>query len=198
MKRILKMLPILLLMVLVSCKKKELKPEGFNITKYSIVGKLSNGHPYIITIESDKAVLTHYSATSGKYSFTDGVLNLNFNDEVICAFVVENGGIKSYKGPVILNTYDLVKIPSTNQLAGKNFKGTWNNSGSLTQLKFTGAEYIETTNNQQSIVDYTLINNLAVKKTEGNNLTVFILMNDKLEGGRYKSPNTFWGTFMRE
>ncbi|TKC08933.1 hypothetical protein [Pedobacter frigoris] len=199
MKNILKMLPILLLTILLSCKKKDPKPEVFDITKYSIVGKLSTGYPYIITIESDKAVLTSYSVSDGKYTYTDGVLKLNFNGgEVICSFTIENGSIKAYVGPVIINTYDLVKIPATNQLEGKNFKGSWNGSGYLTQVKFTGAKYTEITNGQQNEVNYTLINNLAVKKEEGINITVFMMLNGKLEGGRYRYPNTDWGTFMKE
>lgn len=52
MKNVLKMLPILLLTILVSCKKKDPKPEVFDITKYSIVGKFKTGPPYIISIET--------------------------------------------------------------------------------------------------------------------------------------------------
>ena len=192
------MLTVLLLMILVSCKKKEFELDAFDITKFSIVGKLSSGIPYIISLDSEKAVLTHYSAAAGKYSFIDGLLSLNFTDEVICSFVIENGSIKSYKGPVIINTYELVKIPATNQLDGKTFKGSWNNSAYLSELKFSGTQYTETTNNQQSIINYTLINNLAVKKAEGANPRVFILMNNKLEGVGHNSPNTFWGTFSNE
>jgi len=198
MNNILKIISILLLTMAMGCKKKDPRPEIFDLTKYSIVGKLNTGYPYLITIAGDKAVFTHYSATNGKYSFVDGVLRLNFNEEVICSFVIENGAIKSYTGPAIINTYDLVKIPATNQLDGKTFKGSWNNAVYVTRLKFTGGQYVEITNNQQTTTNYTLINNLAVKKEEAGNLTLFILMNGKLEAGRYKYPNIFWGSFISD
>lgn len=196
MKNILKMLPILLLTILVSCKKKDPKPEAFDITKHAVIGKLRSGYPYIITLESiDKAVLTHYGASNGSYTYLNGVFKFNFQNEVVGSFVIENGQIKSYDGPVVLNTYDLVKIPSTNQFEGKTFKGGWNGIVHPTEIKFTTTQFTEITNNQQSVIDYTLINNLAIKKEVGANFTLFIMMNDLLEGGRDKSGITSWGTF---
>lgn len=196
MKDILKMIPILLLMILVSCKKKDPKPEAFDITKYSIVGTLSMGYPYIITIESDRAVLTHYGITNGKYTFIDGVLMLNFNDEVICSFVVENGNIKSYEGPIIINTYDLVKVPPVNQFDGRTFKGIWTLTPYQTTFKFSANQVAFTISNQTNPLDYALINNLAALEKDGNNSTLFVLVDGKLEVGRNIGPKNYWGTFM--
>lgn len=193
------MLPILLLTIMASCKKKDPRPEVFDITKHAIIGKLTGGYPYILTLEgADKATLTHYSVSSGSYTYVNGVFKFNFDNELIGSFVIENGQIKAYNGPVIINTYDLVKIPVTNQFYGKTFKGNWNGTGHSTQIKFTGTKYTEVTNNQQSEANYTLINNLAVKKQEGNTITLFTIMNNRLEGGRSTYPVNVWGTFMMQ
>lgn len=196
MKNILKLLPILLLTILLSCKKKDPKPEVFEITKHAIIGKLSGGYPYIINLEgADKAILTHYSVTNGSYTYVNRVFKFNFDNEVVGSFVIENGQIKSYNGPLVINTYDMVKIPVTNQFEGKTFKGNWNGIGHSTQIKFTGTKYTEITNNQQTEANYMLINNLAVKKQEANSITLFIMMHNKLEGGRSAYPINVWGTF---
>lgn len=200
MKNIFKMLAILLVTIgFASCKKKDPKPEVFDITKYSIVGKFSSGNPYIITIDADdKATLTAYGFSTGKYTFIDGVLKFNFsNGEVIGSFTIENGAIKSYAGPAIINTYDLVKIPATNQLEGKTFKGIWQNLAYTTEFKFTASQVTETTNNQSSVVNYTLINNLAVKKQNGAYHTLLVIIDNKLEGAHYNQGYA-WGIFMRQ
>ncbi len=143
--------------------------------------------------------MTHYSVNEGKYSYADGSLKLNFNNgEVVCTFEIENGKVKSYQGSPLINTYDLVEIPATNQFMGKTFKGSWSNSAQSTEFKFIANQFTETTNNRQSVVNYTLINNLALKKVDGTNLTLLVIINEKLEGGRYLSPSTFWGSFMKQ
>ena len=192
------MLPILLLTIMVSCKKKDPKSEAFDITKHAIIGKLSNGYPYIIAIDGDKTTMNLFATTIGTYTYVNNVFKFNFQNEVVGSFVIENGQIKSYDGPAILNTYELVKIPFVNQFAGKTFKGRWNNIVHQTTVKFTATQFTEITDNQQSVVDYTVINNLAVKKEVGGDFTLFIMLNDKLEGGRNKYPNTLWGTFMKQ
>lgn len=199
MKNILKMLPVLLLTIMLSCKKKDPLPEAFDITKQAIIGKLSGGYPYIITLEGDgKATLTHYSVTNGSYTYVNGVFKFNFDNELVGFFVTENGQIKSYNGPLIINTYEMVKIPANNQFDGKAFKGNWNGTVHSTQINFMGTKYTEITNNQQTEANYTLINNLAVKKQEANSITLFIMMNNKLEGGRRAYPINVWGTFMMQ
>lgn len=200
MKNILKILPILFLMIIVSCKKKDSKPEVFDITKYSIVGKFADGLPYIISIEAgNKITLTNYSFSSGTFTYTDGILKFNFdNGEMVGSFTIENGAIKSYAGPVLINTYDLVKIPATNQLESKTFKGIWQNSAYKTELKFGATKYTEITNNRQTEASYTLINNLAAKKQEVDKITLFIMMDGKLEGLHYANPIRIWGTFMKQ
>lgn len=200
MKNILKILPVLLLTILVSCKKKDPKPEPFDITQYTIVGKLSTGYPYVINLQPhDKATLMHVGPSDGKFTYVDGVLKLDFNGkEVVCTFVIENNKIKSYQGPIIINTYNLVKIPATNQFDGKTFKGSWNNAGYLTQIKFTADEVTFTADNRAEPFSYTLINNLAALQKQGNNNTLFILMDEKLESGRYISYNECYGRFMQQ
>lgn len=126
-KNILKLSSLLLILALASCKKNDPQPEEFDITKHIIAGKVSFGYPYIITIEpGNKAKLTSYSISDGTYTFVDGVLNFNFNDgEVICSFTIQNGGVKKYTGPALINTYNLIKVPETNQLAGHVYAGTY-------------------------------------------------------------------------
>lgn len=197
--RTFKLLAILLILLSFTACKKE-KTENFDISKYSIVGKFSTGFPYIMTFGANgQAELTANSVSNGSYTYVNGVLNFSFADgEVPGAFKIENGGIKSFDGPLLINTYDLVKIPATDQLDGKTFKGAWTNSGQLTQLKFSGTRCIEVNGLQQSGLEYVTVNNLAKRRVEPGSLTVFILMNQKLEGGRDKSPNKYWGTFTEQ
>lgn len=201
LKHSLKMLPVLLLLLGTSCKKQDTLPEAFDIRDYTIIGKRAAGNPYLIQMETgDSATMIHSSISGGAYSYTDGVLKFNFGDgEVICSFTIENGSIKAYNGPVIINTYDLVKIPATNQLSGNNFKGIWYNTAYSTEFRFSDHQVITIENNQQNTRNYTLINNLAgMIKGPGSDLSLFVWADRKLEAGRYIYPNHQWGTFMKQ
>lgn len=198
LKTILKLSSLLLLLVLASCKKNDPKPEVFDITKHIIAGKVSFGYPYIITIEpGNRAKLTSYGISDGTYTYTDGVLNFNFNDgEVICSFTIENGGIKKYTGPVLINSYNLIKVPETNLLAGQTYKGTYYRldntvlhqnffysfSGNKVDVGYSVGNAVRTE-------DYTSIGNIAalVDIKDSDDHELMILINGKLEVGYSQS-----------
>lgn len=212
MKTVFKLATIFL-MVFAGCKKNSPKPDVFNMTNYVIVGKLADGRPYVLDFEAgDKATLTHLSVSGCKYSYTDGVLKLIINEgELVCSFVIENGRIKSYQGPVIISTYDLVAIPATNQLAGKTFSGTYYkpDKSVLHQNFFysfapdgnkVGAGYAVGTPAVR-IENYTLIGNIAawVNIANSSDIELMVLINGKLEVGYYNSSqDRYTGSFIQQ
>lgn len=196
LRNMLKILPLLLLVVLAGCKKDNPKPEMFDITNYVIAGRVSFGYPYIITIASgNRAKLTSYGVSDGIYTYTDGVLNFNFNDgEVVCSFTIENGGIKKYTGPALINTYNLIKVPETNLLEGKAFSGSYYRfdntvlhqnffysfSGNKVDVGYSVGTAVRTEN-------YTSIGNIASLVDLENSNELMILINGKLEVGYSQS-----------
>lgn len=213
LKNILKISSLLLILALASCKKDNPKPEVFDITKYIIAGKVSFGHPYIIAIEpGNKATLTSHGFSEGTYTYVNGVLDFNFSDgEVECSFTIENGNIKAFDGPALINSYNLIKVPATNQLAGKTFTGTYYRlDNTVLHQNFF---YSFSANDNKVGVGYTVgmpvrtetystIGNIAALVDIGNSddRELMVLINGKLEVGYSQSSPTakYIGSFTQQ
>jgi len=210
LSNLLKISSLLLILVLASCKKDDPKPEVFDITRFVIAGKVSFGHPYIIAMEpGNKATLTSHGFSEGTYTYVDGVLSFNFTDgEVVCAFTIENDNIKAFDGPALINTYNLIKVPETNQLAGKTFAGTYYRlDNTVLHQNFFYSFYANhnkvgvgyTVGTPVRTENYTIIGNIAalVDIENSDDRELMVLINGKLEVGyRQSNPSaTYIGSF---
>ncbi|RYG10180.1 MAG: hypothetical protein EOO07_22605 [Chitinophagaceae bacterium] len=105
-------------------------------------------------------------------------------------------------------SYQLVKIPSENQLVGNSFGGTWKMivagqwAPHLSSVKFTDTQFDEAmlyspTPNKS----YELLYNIAARTINHTTKdeTLWVLINGKLEGFRYNpiGRKVYVGTFIR-
>ncbi|MCD9854459.1 hypothetical protein LUD75_07065 [Epilithonimonas sp. JDS] len=208
----LKIISLLLLMIgLMSCGRDNNEPEvveePFDITQYVIVSlskKNSNIH-YIQTFEKDaEGVSMDYSAflvIKNTFTFQDGVLKTFSNITSNKEFKIENGSIISAS-----NSEDyinkLVKIPSTNQLNGNTYSGSWRKDGSnlllYSKLKFTNTHFSEgSLNLPEPNTSYEIIKNIGALSVTAGKRTLWVLVDGKLEGSRLFSGVSA-GTFTKQ
>ena len=204
---------LLLLFYLTSCKKDSAKPDDeakpFVLTDYYIVGKYTlNGAkmPYVITFDENAKSnsITVGLNSQSSWTYTDGVLTLDYGNSVKDTFKITDGKIASFVGASKLDTYSLQKLPETNLFEGNSYSGGWITPGSNLQLvarfKFVGSKYGETSLGEPVIdKDYILIKNVAATSNTAASgiLTFFAIVNGKLEAARYKTGNYTYGTFAK-
>lgn len=210
----LKIISLLLLLIgLLSCrnddngKEPETVEEPFDITQYVIVSlsKKTNDIHYIQTFEKDaEGVSMEYSAfliVKDTYTYNNGILktfsNVTYNKE----FKIENGVIVSSSDSQDYNS-TLVKIPSTNQLNGNTYSGSWKKDGSalmtFATLKFSNTHFSEASlNPPEPNTSYEIIKNIGALSITADKRTLWVLVNGKLEGSRLSSGVSA-GTFIKQ
>lgn len=184
MNRTTKIIPLLLFLFgLIACKKDKLEPiVEFDITQYYIAGKTNKIErgAFMIHFNSNKiaTMVDARSENTVPYTYQNGVLTIIMGT-VTYVYHIKDEKIISVEAPpsgVVSET--LYKIPESNQIVGKVFKGSW---------KTEGSDQLTPTTVSWNIVPQPNIMNVATTATDGNERRFWILIDGKLEASKYNS-----------
>ena len=215
---------LVLLMSLMSCEKEsgEIAPDTtkelakiVDITNYVIIGKSYLGIeqiPYLISLHADGKARFELPGGHIPYSYTynDEVLTLDQNGGNLIRIRIRQDSISSFISTTKeFASYQLIKIPSTNLLAGNSFGGVWKmivagaSAPQLSTVKFTDTQYAEATlYNPIPNKSYSVLHNIAAKTLDPvtQHAALWVLMDGKLEGYRYNlaSEKHYSGTFIKQ
>ena len=196
---------LVLLVSFMACKKDnsalEETKEPFDIRQYVLLRTSTDNSNWIIDVS-----LTSFDAQSKSivfneggripdngftYSYADGVLKLLYDGRVNTELKIENNTIASKTTNGITASYQLIKIPTENQLNGNTYNGAWKSKGSLisyvASVKFTDTHFSEASINLPvPNKPYELFKNIAAYHYDATNKikTLWIFTNGKLEGYR--------------
>lgn len=188
--------------------------KAFDITKYAIIGKKYFGAeqiPYIIALNANGKARREMPGDFVPYIYTykDGILTLDQIGGNLIRVRINQDTITSFESTIEkFASYQLIKIPNTNQLIGTSFGGVWKmivagqSAPQLSIVKFTDTHYGEDAlYSPTPDKDYSVFYNIAAKTFNNTTKdeTLWILINGKLEGHRYNltSKKIYSGTFIK-
>ncbi|WP_379089981.1 hypothetical protein [Pedobacter sp. UC225_65] len=211
MKNLKLYLSIMLLLIVVSCKKKdEVTPEEtkIDLTKHFITweaptktyaGNRIFNWPVLVLFENEGKIKIYSFAsnatpTQGSYTLTNDQLTITTSDQIL-GFTIKDGSVIDTKGFTSeIQNVKLRELPSTNQFTG-NYSGMLNsymvNTAFPFSYSFNQTQFGEGYNGQPQL-DYVLnpINNVFAISSINNVLRYFLMVDGKLTIVRLKSGGT--------
>ncbi|MFN0256978.1 hypothetical protein [Pedobacter ureilyticus] len=217
-------LSMMLLLIVVSCKKNdEVNPEEtkIDLTEHFITweaptktytGNRIFNWPVLVLFENEGKVKMYSFAsnttpTQGSYTLTDDQLTITTSDQIL-GFTIKDGSIIDNKGFTYeIQNVKLREFPSTNQFTG-NYSGMLNsymvNTAFPFSYSFNQTQFGEGYNGQPQL-DYVLnpINNVFAISSINSVVRYFLMVDGKLTIVRFKSGSTnaeslLYGTLFKD